>query len=89
MRLFYFILASSAVFMLLGAHCPKYEGCMVGRTRCNSGRVEICGDDGVYRTLAFCDNVSRQSGAEFTCQYVDTLVGEQRVMGHTCVRVRP
>lgn len=71
--------------LCLGAHCFPKDGCVPGATRCVRNAAEICDADGAYHMLADCDVVTEQSGAPFTCAFVDETGTEEPVSGHTCM----
>ncbi|MBU8900633.1 hypothetical protein KRR26_33990 [Corallococcus sp. M34] len=50
-------------------------------TRCAGNVAQICNADGSWQVLVDCDAVSNNSGAAFTCAYVN----EEDAAGYTCV----
>lgn len=79
------ILASMLALASSLAHCPGPSRCTPGESRCIGNAAEICSANGSFHELADCDQVSRQSGAPFVCEFVDESTENGRVTGHTCV----
>ena len=79
------LLLFAVAFLCMGAHCIPFVGCPLGETRCTGNVAQICDANGLYRKLADCDLVGKQSGAQFVCAYVEETTRDGPVTGHTCV----
>lgn len=73
-----------AILALLGA-CRVSDNCSPTSTRCAGNVAEICDADRNWQPQLDCDQVSLQSGAPFTCQFVSEQTEDGLVEGHTCM----
>lgn len=70
--------AAVAVLLLVSAGCPV-PVCDPTETRCTGAAAEICGSDGVWRTLMDC------SVEGMACCYVDADPDAGVPSGNTCL----
>lgn len=75
------------LLLLVGAavSCRASDNCDPTATRCAGNVAEICDADRNWQPQLDCDQVSQQSSAPFTCQFVSEQTEDGPVEGHTCM----